>query len=143
MSLSGLTSLSPFISHVASVKKKIILAIFNTSFVHKFHCLKYRFYRIYLGRHSRVMNMSKSKFLSPNCRHTEVCPVHLSGLRQRLSRERIRLQCRWVRSLGQEDPLEKEWQPTPVFLPEKSHGQRSLAGYSPRSEEHTSELQSR
>ena len=89
----------------------------------------------------------------------------------------------WVRSLGQEDPLEKElashssildweipsivmgfpggsvvkkpvacqcrrlrrrgfepwsrkilcrrkWQPTPVFLPGKSHGQRSLAGYS-------------
>ena len=24
----------------------------------------------------------------------------------------------------------KEWQPTPVFLPEKSHGQRSLADYS-------------
>jgi len=22
----------------------------------------------------------------------------------------------------------REWQPTPVFLPEKSHGQRSLAG---------------
>ena len=35
-----------------------------------------------------------------------------------------------VRSLGWEDPLEKEWQPTPVFLPGKSHGQRSLAGYS-------------
>ena len=28
-----------------------------------------------------------------------------------------------------EDPLEKQ-QPTPVFLPGKSHGQRSLAGYS-------------
>ena len=27
--------------------------------------------------------------------------------------------------------LEKEWQPTPVFLHEKSHGQRSLVGYSP------------
>ena len=26
-----------------------------------------------------------------------------------------------VQSLGQEDPLEKEWQPTPVFLPGKSH----------------------
>ena len=26
----------------------------------------------------------------------------------------------------------REWQPTPVFLPEKSHRQRSLAGYSPR-----------
>ena len=25
----------------------------------------------------------------------------------------------------------RKWQPTPVFLPEKSHGQRSLAGYSP------------
>ena len=37
----------------------------------------------------------------------------------------------WVRSLGQEDPLEKEWQSTPVLLPEKSHGQRSLVGYSP------------
>ena len=37
-----------------------------------------------------------------------------------------------VWSLGWEDPLEKEWQPTPVFLPGESHRQRSLAGYSPR-----------
>ena len=28
-------------------------------------------------------------------------------------------------------PWRRKWQPTPVFLPEKSHGQRSLAGYSP------------
>ena len=35
----------------------------------------------------------------------------------------------WVQSLGQEDPLEKGRQPTPVFLPGESHGQRSLAGY--------------
>ena len=34
-------------------------------------------------------------------------------------------------SLGQEDPLEKEMAPTPGFLLEKFHGQRSLAGYSP------------
>ena len=26
----------------------------------------------------------------------------------------------------------RPWQPTPVFLPGESHGQRSLAGYSPR-----------
>ena len=38
----------------------------------------------------------------------------------------------WVRFLGQEDPLEKEWQPTPVSLPGESHGQRNLGGYSPR-----------
>ena len=25
----------------------------------------------------------------------------------------------------------RKWQPTPVFLPEESHGQRSLVGYSP------------
>ena len=39
----------------------------------------------------------------------------------------------WVRSLGQEDPLEKgvAWQPTPVFLPGESHGQRSLVSPSP------------
>ena len=35
-----------------------------------------------------------------------------------------------VLSLDQEDPLEKEWQPTPVLLPGEFHGQRSLAGYS-------------
>ena len=37
----------------------------------------------------------------------------------------------WVWSLGREDPLEKEWQPTPVFMPGKSRGPRSLVGYSP------------
>jgi len=31
---------------------------------------------------------------------------------------------------SQEDPLEKERQPIPVFLPGKFHGQRSLTGYS-------------
>ena len=36
-----------------------------------------------------------------------------------------------VQSLGWEDPLEKEWLSTPVFLPGEYYGQRSLAGYSP------------
>ena len=36
-----------------------------------------------------------------------------------------------VRSLGQEDPWRRKWQPTPVFLPGESHGQRRLGGYSP------------
>ena len=35
----------------------------------------------------------------------------------------------WVRSLGQKDPWKRKWQPTPVFLPGESNGQRSLAGY--------------
>jgi len=28
-------------------------------------------------------------------------------------------------------PWRKKWQPIPAFLPEESHGQRSLVGYSP------------
>ena len=33
----------------------------------------------------------------------------------------------WVRKI----PWRRKWQPTPVLLPGESHGQRSLAGYSP------------
>ena len=33
----------------------------------------------------------------------------------------------WVTKI----PRRKKWQATPVFLPGKSHGQRSLAGYNP------------
>ena len=36
-----------------------------------------------------------------------------------------------VRSLGQEDPWRREWQPTPLFVLGEFHEQRSLAGYSP------------
>ena len=36
-----------------------------------------------------------------------------------------------VQPLGREDALEEGTATTPVFLPEESHGQRSLAGYSP------------
>ena len=41
------------------------------------------------------------------------------------------IQKTWVRSLGWGDPWRTAWQPTPVFLPGKSHRQRSLVGYSP------------
>ena len=37
-----------------------------------------------------------------------------------------------VNSLGWEGPLEKGKQPTLVFLPGESRGQRSLVSYSPR-----------
>ena len=33
----------------------------------------------------------------------------------------------WVRKI----PWRRKWHPTPVFLPGKSHGQRSLVGYNP------------
>ena len=39
-------------------------------------------------------------------------------------------------------PWRREWQPIPAFLPGESHGQRSLAGYSPwgREESDTTEM---
>ena len=33
----------------------------------------------------------------------------------------------WVRKI----PWKRKWQPTPVFLPGQSHGQRILEGYGP------------
>ena len=58
------------------------------------------------------------------------------GVSQVAQWQRICLQCRkcqrhGIQSLHWEDPLEKEMAPTPAFLPRESHGQRSLAGYSP------------
>ena len=44
----------------------------------------------------------------------------------------------WVRKI----PWRRKWQPTPVFLPGKSHGQRSLVGHGPQGhkESDTTEL---
>ena len=47
-----------------------------------------------------------------------------------------RWQCRSHRGRGFDPwvgkiPWRRKWQPTPVFLPRKFHGQRSLEGYSP------------
>ena len=56
---------------------------------------------------------------------SEVVPV----IKTRLPMQEI--QETRVQSLGQEDPWRWKWQPTPVFLPGKSHGQRCFMGYSP------------
>ena len=39
-----------------------------------------------------------------------------------------RKRCRFSPWFGKV-PLRREWQPTPVFLPGKAHGRRSLVGY--------------
>ena len=48
-------------------------------------------------------------------------------------------------SVPKKIPWRRKWQPSPVFLPEKSHGQRSLMGYRPRVHKgsHTTELLSK
>ena len=58
----------------------------------------------------------------------------LSGLPAWLSGKESTCQCRRCRFnpwVGK-SPWRRKWQPTTVFLPGKSHGQRILAGYSPR-----------
>ena len=54
------------------------------------------------------------------------------SLPSQLSRLRIYLQCRRprVNSWVGKSPWRRKWQPTRVFLPGESHGQRNLAGYS-------------
>ena len=53
-------------------------------------------------------------------------PTWLSGNKSTCQSRRPRFNL-WVRKI----PWRRNWQPTPVLLPGKSHGQRSLAGYNP------------
>jgi len=58
-----------------------------------------------------------------------VLPWWLSG-KESVCQCRRGKRCRfdpWVRKI----PWRRKWQPTPVFLPGESHGQRSLVGYNP------------
>ena len=58
------------------------------------------------------------------------------GLPRWLSGKKFSCQCgrlkrHWFSPWVGEIPWSRKWQPTPVFLPGKFHGQRSLVGYSP------------
>ena len=76
-------------------------------------------------------------FALTNCVIYNVIPVLIrKGLPRWLSDIEFACQCRrcrrhefapWIRQI----PWRRKWQLAPVFLPGKSHGQRSLAGYSP------------
>ena len=63
---------------------------------------------------------------------------HLAGFPWLSGKESV-CQCRrhefdsWVRK----SPWRRKWQPTPVILPGRARGQRSLAGYSPRGRKRT------
>ena len=75
--------------------------------------------------------MPTPSFLLPCC--TDI-KDHM--LRWRLSGKESACQCRYHRRPGfnswvRKIPWRRKWQPTPVFLPGESYGQRSLVGYSP------------
>ena len=60
-------------------------------------------------------------------RSTHWYPTHKASLVAQTVKNPPAMQESWVRKI----PWRREWQPTPVFLPGESHGQRSLVGYSP------------
>ena len=67
--------------------------------------------------------------LSTHKQHGLLCtqlPRGLSGKESACQHRRHRFY-HWVGKI----PWGRKWHPTPVFLPGESHGQRSLAGYSP------------
>ena len=57
-------------------------------------------------------------------------PRWLSSKESACRRSKCRT-CRFDSWVGK-SPWRRKWQPTPVFLPGESHGQRSLVGYSPQ-----------
>ena len=54
-----------------------------------------------------------------------------SGKRIKIVKNLPAVQETQVQLLVRKIPWRRKWQPTPVFLPGESHGQRSLVGYSP------------
>ena len=90
-----------------------------------------------LSMKNEIMSLSwEFKKMYINCfAFSGIHTQHTSLVAQRLKHPPAMWET-WVRSLGWEDSLEKETAThTPVFLPGKSHGQRSLVGYSPRGSE--------
>ena len=62
--------------------------------------------------------------------HTPLAPIISASLMTQTVKNLPAMQETQVQSLGQENPLEKRMDTTPVFFPGKFHGQRSLVGYS-------------
>ena len=75
-------------------------------------------------------------FQSLMCTQVPGSCLNAEGLCGRLSGKESAYQSWRLRRLGFDPwggtiPWRRKWQPTPVFWPGESHGQRSLVGYSP------------
>ena len=91
-----------------------------------------------VGCHFLLQGIFLTQGSNPNFLHCRRILHHWAtwGFRSGTSGKESSCQCRrckrngfdlWVRKI----PWSRKWQPAPVFLPEKFHGQRSLVGYSP------------
>ena len=91
----------------------------------------------------KLFNLCMPFPLGTTLQHQQLLNKRLLNLIEMLFLYRAHPMVQWVKTLpamqetqetqvwplGWEDPLERKWQPTPVFLPGKSYGQSSLAGY--------------
>ena len=85
------------------------------------------------GKRSRLPFPTPGDLPDPGIKPTSLMSPGLAGGFLPSEPPRICLQNRKPRSRPRvrKSLWIREWLPTPVLLPEKSHGQRSLAGYSP------------
>ena len=87
------------------------------------------------------LEFSVTSILSPHLFIYSISHLHHDGIKhiylilcaQVAQCKESTCQCRRCRFNPQvrKIPLSRKWQPTPVFLPGESHGQRRLVGYSP------------
>ena len=89
--------------------------------------LSYQVKNLPAGEETRVQSLGREDALEEEMDY----PLQYSwaSLVAQLAKNLPAKQETWVSSLGREDPLEEGMQPTLVFWPGESHGQRSLAGY--------------
>ena len=89
------------------------------------------------GIESIFYNNYKWSIIFKNCESLYCTPVTYMGFSGDTSEKEFACQCRRcerhrVNPWAGKIPWRRAWQPTPVFLPGESHGQRGLAGYSPQ-----------
>ena len=90
--------------------------------------------------HAAVHRVAKSWTQPSNWRTKKCINIHVAGLSRFLSGKESACQ-RKNHKVSGFNPC-WEWQHGPVFLPEKFHGQRSLAGYSPWGSKETEHIYS-
>ena len=101
--------LTPYINYDAFVKTQKLTLV-------PYYLLKYRLCLIFTHFPSDVLFCSRTMSRVPWCIYL-VVTASVSSILLTVSQPFLR---------------RRQWHPTPVFLPGKSHGWRSLVGYSPR-----------
>ena len=118
--------LLPLDSHITFTEWHPSVSLYGSFYLTSLHCQEFP---VLLWQHF----LSPPRLMSfPSCWLISF-PILEIGLPWWHSGKEPNCQCRkhrfdpWVGKI----PWKRKWQPSPVFLPGKSQGQRSLAGYSP------------